>query len=149
MVSNKKERQAEIKKIITQQKVQKQDELVQILNERGWNVTQATVSRDIASMQLVKVPLVQGGFAYDIMHGADYIVQVRAILNEDQTKIKAQNNMVLIQVRPGTGPVLKISLETMDLPEVFGVLGDDSTVLVIVKEGYTGKELLYQLLQLS
>ncbi|AEJ23190.1 arginine catabolic regulator [Weissella koreensis] len=149
MVSNKKERQAEIKKIITQQKVQKQDELVQILNERGWNVTQATVSRDIASMQLVKVPLARGGFAYDIMHGADYLVQVRAILNEDQTKIKAQNNMVLIQVRPGTGPVLKISLETMDLPEVFGVLGDDSTVLVIVKEGYTGKQLLYQLLQLS
>ena len=74
MVNNKKERQAEIKKIITQQKVQKQDELVQILNERGWNVTQATVSRDIASMQLVKVPLARGGFAYDIMHGADYLV---------------------------------------------------------------------------
>lgn len=148
MVRNKMARQAEIRQIIKQQRVQTQEELARILNDRGWNVTQATVSRDISSMQLVKVPLSEGGFAYDLMRDADYETQVKAILQESQTRMQAQGNLIMVKVLPGTGPALKTALEALDLNEIFGVVGDDNGALIIVKAGYHASGLMDKLTQL-
>lgn len=57
MRKTKKERQLAIRNLITKQTMQRQEDVVNALNKMGWNVTQATISRDIAEMQLVKVPI--------------------------------------------------------------------------------------------
>lgn len=69
MRRSKQERQQAIKTLISNEQIQRQEDLVRKLNEAGWEVTQATISRDITEMQLVKVPLPTGGFAYAVMSG--------------------------------------------------------------------------------
>lgn len=135
MRRSKQERQQAIKSLINNEQIQRQEDLVQKLNEAGWEVTQATISRDITEMQLVKVPLSTGGFAYAMMSGSDYLGQLGRILKESTTEIKTQANMVMIRVAPGTGPALKTALEEADLTDVFGLIGDDAGVLVILNEG--------------
>ncbi|MCM0583474.1 arginine catabolic regulator [Weissella diestrammenae] len=149
MARNKTERQADIKQIINEVQVQTQEELVELLNARGWDVTQATVSRDIASMQLVKVPLDAGGFAYGLMNGADYLSQIGAIMVEKSTTLRVQANMVMIRVVPGTGPAIKTAIEEVNFPEVFGIIGDDAGVLIITTEKTTGAEFAKKLRQLK
>ena len=131
MRRSKQERQQAIKTLISNEQIQRQEDLVRKLNEAGWEVTQATISRDITEMQLVKVPLPTGGFAYAVMSGADYFGQLGRILQETTTDVATQGNMIMIKVAPGTGPALKTALEEANLPEVFGLIGDDAGVLVI------------------
>jgi len=134
MAKNKLERQQDIRQLISEEQIRRQEDLVQALNQRGWQVTQATVSRDIAEMQLVKVPLAEGGFKYAAMSHDDYRSQLRHILHEATTHYAVQDNQVMIKVSPGSGPALKFALEEVNAAEMFGIVGDDTGVLLILKK---------------
>lgn len=147
MRKTKKERQLAIRELITQKNIQRQEDLVIELNRVGWEVTQATISRDITEMQLVKVPLEAGGFAYAVVAQTDALVRIKKIIQEPTTTIRTQDNFVMITVLPGTGPALKLALEEADFDELFGMLGDDSDVLIILKKNRQATEFVTQQLQ--
>ncbi|RZQ57790.1 arginine repressor [Weissella paramesenteroides] len=147
MRKTKKERQLAIRELITQKNIQRQEDLVIELNRVGWEVTQATISRDITEMQLVKVPLEAGGFAYAVVAQTDALVRIKKIIQEATTTIRTQDNFVMITVLPGTGPALKLALEEADFDELFGMLGDDSDVLIILKKNIQATEFVTQKLQ--
>ncbi|WP_439818304.1 arginine repressor [Weissella paramesenteroides] len=147
MRKTKKERQLAIRELITQKNIQRQEDLVTELNRIGWEVTQATISRDITEMQLVKVPLETGGFAYAVVAQTDALVRIKKIIQEPTTTIRTQDNFVMITVLPGTGPALKLALEEADFDELFGMLGDDSDVLIILKKNLQATEFVMQQLQ--
>ena len=147
MRKTKKERQLAIRELIAQKNIQRQEDLVAELNRVGWEVTQATISRDISEMQLVKVPLETGGFAYAIVAQTDALVRIKRIIQEPTTTIRTQDNFVMITVLPGTGPALKSALEEADLDELFGMLGDDSDVLIILNRDVQASEFVTQQLQ--
>lgn len=147
MRKTKKERQLAIRELITQKNIQRQEDLVTELNRVGWEVTQATISRDITEMQLVKVPLEAGGFAYAVVAQTDALVRIKKIIQEPTTTIRTQDNFVMITVLPGTGPALKLALEEADFDELFGMLGDDSDVLIILKKNIQATEFVTQQLQ--
>ncbi|GAK31426.1 arginine catabolic regulator [Weissella oryzae SG25] len=140
MRRSKQARQQAIRTLVLTERIQKQEDLVKHLNAQGWEVTQATVSRDIAELQLVKVPDQNGGFIYAVMTDTDYLNQLGLILRETTTKVITQQNMVMIKVTPGTGPALKMALEEANLGDVFGLIGDDAGVLVILKENIDAEE---------
>ena len=147
MRKTKKERQLAIRELIAQKNIQRQEDLVAELNRVGWEVTQATISRDISEMQLVKVPLETGGFAYAIVAQTDALVRIKIIIQEPTTTIRTQDNFVMITVLPGTGPALKSALEEADFDELFGMLGDDSDVLIILNRDVQASEFATQQLQ--
>lgn len=147
MRKTKKERQLAIRELITKKNIQRQEDLVIELNRVGWEVTQATISRDITEMQLVKVPLEAGGFAYAVVAQTDALVRIKKIIQEATTTIRTQDNFVMITVLPGTGPALKLALEEADFDELFGMLGDDSDVLIILKKNIQATEFVTQQLQ--
>lgn len=142
MRQNKEKRQVAIKQVIADQDIQRQEDLVAALNERGWQVTQATVSRDITELQLIKVPQATGGFKYALFDDNNSLNQLKVILNEDDTIYTTQDNLVYIKVTPGSGPALKSAIELIDFPEVFGAISDDDTVLVILKNGVNGVDFI-------
>lgn len=146
MRQSKQNRQQAIKTLITTEQIQRQEDLVNRLNDLGWEVTQATVSRDITELQLIKMPLPDGGFAYAMMTETDYLGQLGRILKEATTQISTQMNMVMIRVAPGTGPALKTAIEEAELPEIFGLIGDDAGVLVILREDIVAQAFANQLL---
>lgn len=147
MRKTKKERQLAIRELIAQKNIQRQEDLVAELNRIGWEVTQATISRDISEMQLVKVPLETGGFAYAIVAQTDALVRIKRIIQEPTTTIRTQDNFVMITVLPGTGPALKSALEEADFDELFGMLGDDSDVLIILNRDVQASKFVTQQLQ--
>jgi transcriptional regulator of arginine metabolism len=149
MTRNKQARQQAIKQLITDQQIKKQEDLVTLLNEQGWDVTQATISRDIASMQLVKIPTETGGFMYAMMSGADYLSQLANIMHEPTTKVASQDNMVMISVAPGTGPALKAAIEEVHFGEIFGVIGDDASALVVLHSASKGVDFSAKLLKMK
>lgn len=147
MRKNKQARQKAIRELVMHEQIKRQEDLVAKLNAQGWAVTQATISRDIADLHLTKVPQPDGGFAYAVMTPADYVGQLQRILAEQGTDYRCQNNMVMFTVAPGSGPALKMALMAGNYPEIFGMVGDDAGVLVILGPTQSAEDFMHKLLR--
>ncbi|WP_421016562.1 arginine repressor [Furfurilactobacillus cerevisiae] len=129
----KRERQAIIRRVIVNNAVHTQTELVLLLDREGLDVTQATISRDITEMQLIKVPDENGRTYYTFFtdRPIDGESKLRRNLNGNVIDMTINNQFCLLNVLPGNGPVIASLIKQMNYDEVFGVLSDDSTVLII------------------
>lgn len=129
----KRERQAIIRRVIVNNAVHTQTELVLLLDREGLDVTQATISRDITEMQLIKVPDENGHTYYTFSSDRpiDGESKLRRNLNGNVIDMTINNQFCLLNVLPGNGPVIASLIKQMNYDEVFGVLSDDSTVLII------------------
>lgn len=130
---NKSERQQAIRDIIEEYSVSRQYDLVKHLQDAGVKVTQATISRDIKEMHLMKVPSPTGGYRYSLplQQGEDKIVKLADTLHSSMVSIQRHKEFVSMSMRPSTGPVTALLIKKMKYKEVFTAIGDDATVLVI------------------
>ena len=130
----KKSRQDQILKIVNENIVATQDDLILLLNKAGFNVTQATVSRDIKELGLAKAVDSNGVQRY-IVHSAqnkkseghDYIFSSSVI------SVSYAVNDIVIRCYPGMANAACAVLDSMDFPEILGTLAGDDTILVIAK----------------
>lgn len=130
---NKNERQKLIKELISNREVESQEGLVTLLADQGINVTQATISRDIKEMQLIKEPNPEGGYHYSLPVRQQPNVRQRlsSSLNNDLKEIKVSDRFIALLMVPGCGPSVSQMIQRAHFPQVFISLGDDSTVLII------------------
>ncbi|MHA8138429.1 arginine repressor [Lactobacillaceae bacterium Scapto_B20] len=129
----KKDRQHMIKQLISKEAVRNQAEFVKLLDEVGVKVTQATVSRDIKEMRLVKVPSRAGGYKYSLPQEKKINIEkkLKQAMDDAFVSVASQDKNVLVNVLPGNGPVISSLLEKMNYGEIFGTLCDDNTILII------------------
>ena len=119
-----------IKKILVEQDIMTQDDLVSALLNLKIEITQATVSRDMRELRLVKVPAKTGGYRYALPESnrpntdTDFF---KSVIGE----IKRQGNQLAIRTSPGSAMLLKNRLLTRFEPLIFTVLSDDDTILLI------------------
>ena len=127
------DRQEKIKEIIENQEVERQEDLVRLLQSAGIKVTQATISRDIKDMQLVKVPSQNGGYRYSMPtpQGENKEQQLADTLANDLLSLKRSDRFLSLTMRPGHGPVAAVLIKRLNFPEVFTAIGDDTSVLVV------------------
>ncbi|MBB1080160.1 ArgR family transcriptional regulator [Limosilactobacillus sp. STM2_1] len=127
------ERQQKIREIITNESIERQEDLVERLRKMGLTVTQATISRDIKDMQLIKVPADDGGYRYGIpsYHRQGHENQLAVTLHDSLEQLKRNNCFLALTVHPGNGPVVATLIRKMDFPTVFTTIGDDGNVLVV------------------
>ena len=130
---NKNERQKIIKELISTNEVENQEGLVQLLAARDINVTQATISRDIKEMQLIKEPNPEGGYHYSLPVRQQPNVRQRltASLRNDLKELKISDRFVALLMVPGCGPSVSQLIQRAHFPQVFVTIGDDSTVLIV------------------
>ena len=102
------DRQKKIREIITARSIERQEDLVGALNELGLQVTQATISRDIKEMQLIKVPAENGGYRYalPVMQHRDEPDQLGTAIHDSLVQLKRSDRLLALAVRPGNGPVV-------------------------------------------
>ena len=126
-------RQKKIREIITARSIERQEDLVGALNELGLQVTQATISRDIKEMQLIKVPAENGGYRYalPVMQHRDELDQLGTTIHDSLVQLKRSDRLLALAVRPGNGPVVANLLRRLTDRGVFTTIGDDSNVLVV------------------
>ncbi|MTV81090.1 ArgR family transcriptional regulator [Secundilactobacillus folii] len=132
----KQDRQRLIRQLLTTQDIERQEDFVRLLKEQNIYVTQATISRDIKEMQLVKVPAASGGYRYNmpIQKKLDTKKKLKHTLQDAYVSIAVQDKDVLIKVLPGNGPAISTLIDQMKYDYVFGTIGDDQTVLAICKD---------------
>ena len=127
------DRQKKIREIITARSIERQEDLVGALNELGLQVTQATISRDIKEMQLIKVPAENGGYRYalPVMQHRDEPDQLGTAIHDSLVQLKRSDRLLALAVRPGNCPVVANLLRRLTDRGVFTTIGDDSNVLVV------------------
>lgn len=145
------DRQKKIREIITDQSVERQEDLVRKLNDLGLQVTQATISRDIKEMQLVKVPAAGGGYRYAMPATRQYDVtdQLESTLQDSLLQLKRSDRFLALDVRPGNGPVVANLMRKIKNQDVFTAIGDDSNVLVVSSSAQGAQELAQYLKRLA
>lgn len=128
-------RQVAILDIIEKQEIETQEELASALNARGICVTQATVSRDIKELRLLKVLTPSGKYKYATGDQADNNLTDRFIrmLAESLLSVSSANNLIVVKTLSGSANVAAEALDSMHWPEVLGTLAGDNTVLLIIR----------------
>lgn len=134
----KERRQRAILTLVSTRPVRSQDELADLLDRQGFETTQATISRDVKELGLVKVPMKDGSahqFKY-VLPNADvsYTSRLHRLVAEIVSSIKSSVNLVVLRTPPGSGMMLAAAIDEAQWPEVIGTIGGDDTILVIVRD---------------
>lgn len=130
------QRHMKIREIITAKEIETQDDLVNELKRAGYNVTQATVSRDIKELHLVKVLTDRGIYKYSLPadHRFNPLQKLKRILKESFINIDQSENLIVIKTLPGNANALASVLDRLDWEEILGTIAGDDTILVICRE---------------
>lgn len=128
-------RQVAILDIIEKQDVETQEELAEALRNRGMKVTQATVSRDIKELRLLKVLAPSGAYKYATADKAENGLSERFIrmLAESLLSVASAYNQVVVKTLSGSANVAAEALDSLHWPEILGTLAGDNTILLIVR----------------
>lgn len=131
----KQDRQEMIRKIIGDHPIETQEELARRLLTLGFRVTQATVSRDIREMRLVKVRGEGGGYHYAVPKRPETAVSGRMIriLSDTLLSVDHAGNMVVAKTLSGSANVAGEVLDTVDWPEILGTIAGDNTIMILVR----------------
>lgn len=144
----KEQRQAAILSIIRAGDIETQEQLLQALQERGIRCTQATISRDIKELRLVKELGRGGSYRYvDARQSrhSDLSGRLRTIFREGVTSFDHAQNLVVLKTMPGLANAAAAALDGMDLPNVVGSLAGDDTVLLIMRTNEDAKDFCHEL----
>lgn len=128
-------RQMAILDIIEKQSVETQEELAAALRARGIQVTQATVSRDIKELRLLKVLASDGVYKYATADKAENGLNDRFVrmLAESLLSVAASNNLVVVKTLSGSANMAGEALDSMHWPEILGSLAGDNTILLVIR----------------
>ena len=128
-------RQTAILSLIEQYDIETQEELAGKLRDRGIVVTQATVSRDIKELRLLKVLSGKGGYKYATADKAEHGLTDRFVrmFKESVLNIAYASNIIVIKTLSGSANVAAEAIDSMRLPEILGTMAGDNTVLAIVQ----------------
>ena len=132
----KRARQAEILNIIQAVDVETQEQLLDELKARGFSATQATISRDIKELRLVK-ELSGGGYRYASSERkgmADSDARLRNIFKEGVTSVDRAQNIVVVRTMPGLASAACSALDSMEIPGMVGSLAGDDTGILIMRD---------------
>ena len=138
----KRARQAEILKIIQSVDVETQEQLLDELKSRGFASTQATISRDIKELRLVK-EMSGGGYRYVVSERkgmVDSDVRLRNIFKEGVVSVDLAQNIVVVRTMPGLALAACSALDSMDIPGMVGSLAGDDTGILIMRDNASAEQ---------
>lgn len=128
-------RHIKIREIITSSDIDTQDELVERLRQAGFNVTQATVSRDIKELHLIKVPIDAGRYKYSVPADQKFnpLQKLKRALLDHYVHIDFTENLVVMKCLPGTANAIGVLVDSLEWPEIMGTICGDDTILIICR----------------
>lgn len=131
----KSERQAKILDLIVKKEIGTQDELTEELEKAGYQVTQATVSRDIREMRLTKVALGKGKLRYVAYKesGEDLSQKYRRIFKDGFISMDNAQNILVIKTVSGMAMAVAAALDHMDFSEIVGSIAGDDTIMCAIR----------------
>jgi transcriptional regulator of arginine metabolism len=132
---NKGQRHIKIRELIANDEIETQDELVDRLKRDGFNVTQATVSRDIKELHLVKVPLIDGRYKYSLPADQRFnpLQKLKRSLMDAFVRIDQAGHLLVMKTMPGNANAIGALIDNLDWEEILGTICGDDTILIICR----------------
>jgi transcriptional regulator of arginine metabolism len=144
---SKRARQGRILEVTRNQQVRSQEELSSILRREGIDVTQATLSRDIRELGLVKA---RGGSQISgTVHSSPPEEVLRRAFKQFVLRTGVSGNILMIKTSPGNAHSVGVVLDAAEWPEVLGTVAGDDTVFVLLRNGRWGNRVLERIQELS
>jgi transcriptional regulator of arginine metabolism len=144
------ERHAAVRALIRENRITSQEHLREMLVDRGFDVTQATLSRDIRELRLVKVHDAEGIAHYTLPPESwDHTPPLARLLPTLYTGAEGTGNLLVIRTLAGGAQAVAEALDWEEWPEVLGTLGGDDTILVILRKPESLPKILRRLEELA
>ena len=135
-----------LRMIISSRQLGSQEELLNALQEEGFQLTQATLSRDLKQLKVAKASTLRGNYVYVLPNDTMYKrvstpSNVRDMMGESGLlSIKFSGNMGVIKTRPGYASAIAWNIDSKELPQILGSIAGDDTIFVVLKEGCEHEE---------
>ena len=147
-------RQALIREIVESQSIQTQEELAEALRTHGMVVTQATVSRDIKDLRLIKTASLNGGYHYTVNHSGksgreELAFKFHAIFAEAVEGIKSAQNLVVVKCYTGMANAVCAALDSLSWPGLVGTIAGDDTILLVMQDNQSAENIVAELYKLA
>ncbi len=133
----KSQRQAKIMEIISSQNVETQEQLLELLQQEGFRGTQATISRDIKELRIVKELTSLGTYRYTASvneAAGSFSARLNTIFRECVTGFDYAQNIIVIRTLPGLASAAGSAIDAMNMSMVVGSLAGDDTVMVVMRD---------------
>ena len=140
----KSKRHSMILKLIASGNIETQEELAKLLSAHGFEVTQATVSRDIKELRLIKVQTGEGRYKYATVERAESDMQDRfiSLFSNCVISISSAGNIIVIKTMAGSASVAAEAIDSMKWSEIAGSIAGDNTIFVAIKDGRSISEVI-------
>ena len=131
------QRQAKILELIEHNEIETQEELSMRLRDLGYDTTQATVSRDIKDLRLIKILSPSGKYRYATSTQEaenSFVSRLQNIFRECVTGVDAAQNIVVIKTLPALASAAAMAIDAMRVPKVVGTISGDDTVFIVMRD---------------
>lgn len=137
-------RHAKILEIIEKSFIETQEEIAEKLKELGFDVTQATVSRDIKELRLIKVMTEDGRYKYAPFTQSENTISNKLlnIFSESFVSSDYANNIVILKTLPGMAQACASAIDSLKWPEIVGTIAGDDTVMIICRAEKIAEDLV-------
>ena len=125
-----------IKEIVQSKAIETQEELAAALLEEGIEVTQATVSRDIKELMLIKIPTGDGHYRYALSPEENVVLsrsRINRLFQDSIIKVDSSINLIVLHTIPGSAQSVAFSIDHAKWTEIIGTLAGDDTILLIAR----------------
>ena len=130
----KKTRHELILNYIKNNNISRQEEIIKMLSEHGYNVTQATISRDIKELKIIKEHFGKNDIRYAVSEKTDNEDNYKMIFTRSAISANAAMNIIVVKCYSGTANAACIALDSMNLPGLVGTIAGDDTIFVACKD---------------
>jgi transcriptional regulator of arginine metabolism len=144
-------RHAKILEIIEEYNIETQEELAEKLKENGMDVTQATISRDIKELRLIKVMTDDNRYKYALASNSitqldnDLPSRLLKVFNESFVSCDYANNMVVIKTLPGMAQASASMIDSLKWADIVGTIAGDDTIMIVCRTERTAEQLVNKL----
>lgn len=147
---NKAQRHLRIRDIISNNEIETQDQLVDSLKQAGVEVTQATISRDIKELHLIKVPLPDGRYKYSLppVHRYNTEEKLQRMLTDAFISIDGAGHFLVLKTLPGNAHAVGSLIDNLGWDELLGTICGDDTCMMICREEQLTAEVKTKLLSM-
>ena len=149
-MKKKEDRLEAIKSIISSSEIGSQDELLQELKEQDFQLTQATLSRDLKQLKVAKAANINGDYVYVLPNDIMYKRNVDLTVNEMMThtgfvSLNISGNLAVIKTKPGYASRMAYDIDNHNFEDILGTVAGDDTIIMVIAEQASSKKIKAQL----
>ena len=131
----KKQRHAKIKELIENFEIETQEDLAAMLEDAGFSVTQATISRDIREMKLTKIAKKNGGFKYAILVESEHYLSDKylRVMRDGFISMEPAQNILVVKTVSGMAMAVAAAIDAMKFKQIVGSIAGDDTIMMVLR----------------